>query len=139
VANASRSVGDEVLEARRRSESDFIMAVADTLRDAVGSRRVRTNEQFTGESGAHYRVHNVILDPAENEAIAFVEPLASRASVSQRFMEFHDLRPVHQSANMYAVIDDDEAVSGAHKVLLQQVCSLVAYSQSRETFRPLAA
>jgi hypothetical protein len=139
VANASRCVGDEVLEARRRSESDFIVAVTDRLREALGAERVRTNEQFTGESGALYRVHNVILDPAERKAIAFVEPLASRASVSQRFMEFHDLKPVYQSANMYAVTDDDEAVSGPHRMLLQRVCRLVAYSESREAFRPLAA
>jgi hypothetical protein len=139
VANASRCVGDEVLEARRRTESDFIAAVADSLRDTIGSTRVRTNEQFVGESGAQYRVHNVVLDKTESAAIALVEPLASRASVSQRFMEFHDLAPVHQSAKMFAVIDDNETVSVAHRTLLNQVCSLVAYSESKEAFRPLAA
>ena len=110
-ANASRCVGDEVLEARRRAESDFIVAVTDSLRDVVGGKRLRTNEQYTGESGAHYRVHNVILDNAESDAIAFVEPLSSRSVVSQRFMEFTDLRQLHQGANMYAVADDHEDLS----------------------------
>ncbi len=139
VANASRCVGDEVLEARRRAESDFIVAVTDSLRDVVGGKRLRTNEQYTGESGAHYRVHNVILDNAESDAIAFVEPLSSRSVVSQRFMEFTDLRPLHQGANMYAVADDHEDLSEPHQILLRRVCELVPYSESRERFKPLAA
>lgn len=139
VANASRCVGDEVLEARRRSESDFIAAVADSLRETIGSKRIRTNEQFTGESGAQYRIHNVVLDRTESDAIAFVEPLSSRSVVSQRFMEFTDLRPLHQNASMYAVADDHEELSAPHRRLLQRVCEVVPYSEARAKFRPLAA
>lgn len=139
VANASRCVGDEVLEAQRRAESDFIIAVTDSLREVVGGKRLRTNEQYTGESGAHYRVHNVILDRAESDAIAFVEPLSSRSVVSQRFMEFTDLRPLHQGANMFVVADDLDDLSEPHQNLLRKVCELVPYSKSREIFKPLAA
>lgn len=139
VANSSRCVGDELLEVRRRTESEFVAAVSDSLKEVFGGQRIRTNEQFAGESGAQYRIHNVVLDRGESSAIAFVEPLTSRAVVSQRFMEFSDLKPLHQSAHMYVVADDHEVLSPPHERLLRKVCQVVPYSQSREIFEPLAA
>jgi len=49
VANASRTIGDQALEIKRQTESDFRIAVIERIREIAGNR-VRENETVRGES-----------------------------------------------------------------------------------------
>lgn len=139
VANASRLVGDQTLEGHRRADGDFIASVTDSLRDIVGAKRLRTNEGIKGRSGRTYHVRNVILDTQERTFLAFVEALANRASVPNRFMEFHDLKGAYQTTRNFSVYDENEDLPTVDLKLLGEVCEPLTFNQSRKRFRELAA
>ncbi len=90
VANASRTIGDQGLEARQRSERDFRRAVTDRLVDTMGNR-VREHQQFKGQSGRSYRVGNIVLDTALQLPLAFVESFANRNSSNSSRRRSHAL------------------------------------------------
>jgi hypothetical protein len=129
VANASRTVGDQAIEVRRQSESEFRYAVSERVRDLVGSRW-RENQLFHGASGRAYRIGNVILDPAEAAPIAFVFALSSRSTVPNQFTEMYDLRAAHPLITNDSVYND----AGDFRVredgwLLEKVSVLIPFSE----------
>ena len=133
VANASRSVADVSLEARRHVEREFAERVTDSLRGIVG-QRLRTQEKVTGKSGRVYRVDNVILDSQQKDRIAFIESVRTRAMVSGRFMEFHDLSHTFASILCYSVTGGDESLTGSDEALLKVVSELVPFAETRRRF-----
>lgn len=129
VANASRTVGDQALEVRRQSESEFRYAVSERVHGLVGSRW-RENQLFKGASGRSYRVGNIILDPAETAPIAFVFALPSRSAVPSQFAEMYDLRAAYPQIANDSVYND----AGDFRVredgwLLEKVSVLIPFSE----------
>ena len=138
TANASRSVADQSLEIRHRSEAEFVESVNNTLLTIVG-KRLRTNEPVKGKSGRQYQVRNVILDAKEHDVIAFVETIAHRSTVERRFTEFHDLRGAFPQTWAFSVYDDTDDLQDTHISLLREACEPLTFSSSQERFRELAA
>lgn len=138
VANASRTIGDQTLEVRRRLEHDFSEAVSQRLREAVGSR-VRPHHEIEGASGRRYRVGNIVLDQAEKVPVAFIESFANRANVPSHFMEFFDLKPQYPNTERLSVYDENEQFPQADLNLLSKVSDVVSYQQSRSRFAALSA
>ena len=139
VANASRSVGDQSLETHRRAEGDFITSLSDSLREIGGPSRLRTSEGIKGKSGRTYHVRNVILDPSQETPVAFVEAIANRASVANRFMEFHDLRGEYGATTNISVYDVHENLPRADISLLREVSEPLTFNESRKWFREMTA
>lgn len=136
VANASRTVGDQALEVRRRSESDFRTAVSERLEAAVG-KRIRVRQEFKGQSGRKYQVGSIVLDRNEAYPVAFVEASANRATVSNHFMEFYDLSPVYENVFNISVYDENEHIPETDLSLLREVSEVVKYGQSQSRFSEL--
>jgi hypothetical protein len=105
VANASRSIADFSVEARRQSESQFRYILTERVREMFG-RRLRENESFKGTSGTTYRVPNTILNETESDAVCFVMPLASRSAVAAQFKELFDLRSAYPSVVAESVYNE---------------------------------
>ena len=138
VANASRTIGDQALEVRRRTERDFSEAVSHRLQEVIGTR-VRSHQEIKGESGRKYLVGNIILDRPEKLPVAFVESFANRASVPGHFLEFYDLRPVYPQTMNFSVYDENEQFTQPDLRLLRKVSDVVTYGQSRRRFAVLKA
>lgn len=129
VANASRTVGDQAVELRRHSESEFRYAVSERVRNLVGSRW-RENQLFQGASGRGYRIGNVILDPAETAPVAFVFALPSRSAVPAQFAEMYDLREAYpRIANDSVYNDAGDFRPREDGWLLRKVSVLIPFSQ----------
>lgn len=128
VANASRAVADQIFEGRKQVESNFRTIVAERLRQIIGAR-LRENETFKGQSGRSYRVTGVILDASETRPVAFVSPLASRASVSTQFRDFFDLHAAWPGVLKETVYDEaSDFRPDEDGWVLKQVGDLVPYS-----------
>ena len=136
VANASRTVGDQALEVRRRDERDFRKAVSEQLQAAVG-KRVRMRQEFTGQSGRKYQVGSIVLDRNLALPVAFVEAFANRATVPNHFMEFYDLGPVYEGVSKISVYDPNEQFAEADLSLLRKVSEVVKFGQSQSRFSKL--
>jgi hypothetical protein len=106
VANASRAVGDVIVEIRRHGESQFRHVVTEGIREIAGDR-LRENESFKGASGTTYRVPNVILDQNLQVARAFVLPVASRSAVPTQFRELFDLRAAFPDVYLESIYNDE--------------------------------
>jgi hypothetical protein len=131
VANASRTVGDQAVEVRRQSESEFRYAVSERTRDLAGSRW-RENQLFQGASGRSYRIGNLILDRTETKAVAFIFALPSRNAVPAQFTEMYDLRSAYPDITNDSVYND----AGDFRVredgwLLEKVSVLTPFSEMR--------
>jgi len=128
VANASRTIGDFVLETRRQSDGQFRYVVTERVREIVGDR-LRENETFKGMSGRAYRIPNVVLDVAKNHAISFIIPLSSRNAVASQFRELYDLHaalPDIRNRTVYNDAGDFRADEDGW--VLSQVGELIPYS-----------
>ena len=138
VANASRAFADFGLDAKRATDGDFRVAVIERLVRSVGEKRVREREPVAGGSGRSYRVGSVILDRTGTRPMAYVEAFATRATVSDRFTEFFDIRKAHDTVQLLSVYDDALKWPESDLRLLGQVSSVVAYSKSAGDFGALA-
>ena len=129
VANASRSIADYTVEARRQTESQFRYAVTERLRELAGGR-LRENESFHGASGRAYRVANVILDVQHSRPLLFVLPLPSRQAVSAQFRELYDLRAALPDVLNDSIYDEESDFRPDEDGwVLSQVGRLAAYSE----------
>lgn len=130
VGCASRLVADTLLEAKKPPIFDFKSSLLGKVTELVGERRVRTNQDVTGHLGSHYRVSTVVLDEAERKPIAFVEPVTDRDAVSRRFKEFYDImrNPLHNDVSRVAVLDEENNLPAGDSLLLQEVSSLVRFT-----------
>ena len=62
VANASKAVGDQLLEARRRRMRDLRQEVSAVISESLGETRKLDRDPVVGESGTTYEVNFVLLD-----------------------------------------------------------------------------
>lgn len=136
VANASRALADYGTEFRRVSDSEFRLSVFDRLRGIVGSR-LREKEPVAGISGRSYKVGGVVLDKHQASPVAFVESFATRATVSDRFAEFYDLKKAHVNVRMMSIYDDALDWPKSDLNLLEQVSSVIAFSKSQSDLAAL--
>ncbi|NYZ12521.1 hypothetical protein HL658_08160 [Azospirillum sp. RWY-5-1] len=137
VANASRLVGDQVLEMRRQSESEFRVVVTEKLRNFVGDR-LRENQEFKGKSGRLYRVANVILDSSRSKPVAFVMAITGRHAIPAAFSEMFDLKQALPAVANDSVYPDDSGVRIEDANLLNEVGRAFAYSKAAEEFSRFA-
>ena len=110
VANASRSIGDQALEIRRRVENDFKAVITDKLKDFLkDAKRLRIEEEYRGLSGRKYKVDHVILDKNYDKEIAFIESIHNRNMVLNRAAQIQDLKGVHTHIQNDVALDDQES------------------------------
>src|SRR3954447_20237310 len=128
VANASRTIGDQALEIKRQSDSEFRVAVIERIRDIAGSR-VRENELVRGESGRSYRVPSLVLDSSLSFPVAFIVPLPNRASVPTHFTEFFDIQKAHEIVKRGSVYDENSDIRLEDRQLMTQVSAVIPFQQ----------
>jgi hypothetical protein len=139
VANASRAVGDQVFHRQLLSPVDFRREALSRVRDLVGEKRFRENEEVFGESGYSYQVSAVILDSAASSAISFVEPIKDHESATKKFREFWDISRSGQFGNVkrISLFDDRRNWDQADLVILQEVSNLVRLSDAEVRVKEL--
>lgn len=140
VGCASRLIADQALKADRPPLHDFKSSLLGKVVSIVGTSRVRTNEEFSGHLGSRYRVSAVVLDEAQKEPVAFVEPIADREAVARHFKEFYDLslNPTYNGVARIAVYDDANPLPSGDALLLAEVGNLVRFADTTQRFRQWA-
>lgn len=136
VGCASRLIADQSLGVPQAPVVDFKSSVISRVVHAVGVERVRANEEVSGRLGSTYRVSTVVLDRDRSDPIAFIEPIADREAIPRRFKEFYDLSrtPGYQKIDRIAVYDDTKPLPSGDALLLQEVGSLVRFSDAANLF-----
>ena len=137
VGCASRLIADHALKVEKPPIFDFKSSLLGKVVDAVGSSRIRTNEDVVGHLGSHYRVSTVVLDKREARPIAFIEPITDRDAVSRRFKEFYDimLNPSYSEIERVAVYDETAPISSGDALLIQEVSNLVRFTDAPTRFK----
>ena len=136
VGCASRLIADQALGAPKAPVTDFRSSVMSRIVHAVGAERVRANEEVSSRLGSTYRVSTVVLNRDRSSPIAFIEPIGDREAIPRRFKEFYDLSrtPSYQAIDRIAVYDDTKPLPSGDALLLQEVGSLVRFSDSANLF-----
>lgn len=136
VGCASRLIADHLLETASPPAFDFRSKVVTNVREAVGSRRIRTNEEVSGHLGAKYLITAVVLDKHESKPIAFLEPVVSKDAIARKFKEFYDLSrtATYQGIDRVAVLNDEKVMTAPDVLLLQEVCNPVRFSDASSRF-----
>jgi hypothetical protein len=136
VGCASRLIADHPLKVERQPIYDFKSHLLGKVLDAVGDKRVRTNEEVRGHLGSRYRISTVVLDKAQAKPIAFVEPIADRDAVPRRFKEFYDIKlnPDYSVVDRIVVYDEQNPMSSGDALLLQEVSNLVRFADAPNRF-----
>ena len=124
VANASRLVGDYVLDIRREPDKDFKRAVSDNLYEVVGERMKR-RESVKGSSGRTWHVDNVVFDKQLESPVAFIETIANRNVVPWRVATFLDLRKNHENTVNLAIVKEESDLKHEDCKLLNEVGGVV--------------
>ena len=137
VANASKSIGDYIIEPRRREDTGFKQQVSAKLQEAVGLR-MRQREAVRGYSGRVWHVDNIVLDKQLKHPIAFIETVPNRNTVPRRVTAFLDLKNKHQGATNTAVIKDDNDLRPEDYQLLKEICDPVTFDKSKPNFENFA-
>ena len=139
VANASRLIGDYVLEIRRQVDKEFKRAVTDKLREAVGSR-MRQQESVVGHSGRTWHIDNLVLDAQLIRPIAFIETVSNRKVVDKRVATFLDLSNKYKNELKQAVIKEESDLRQEDYQLLKGTCSdVVPFKDSKKKFEKIDA
>ena len=136
VGCASRLIADQSLGTPQVPLVDFKSSVVSRIVSAVGVDRVRANEEVSGRLGSTYRVSTVVLDNERSKPMAFIEPIGDREAIPRRFKEFYDLSktPGYQGIDRVAVYDDAKPLPSGDALLLQEVGSLVRFSDASRLF-----
>lgn len=140
VANASRTVGDQAFEARKRPIATFKRELIDLVTNLYGSR-VRPDEEVRGTSGTVYRVNAVILDQQEFSAVSFIEAVADETAVNRHFREFWDLSQSQRYTQVprFSVYDSRRTWRDGDLSILRNVSEIVPYDQASTTLIRRAA
>ncbi len=140
VGCASRLIADQALKADKPPLHDFKSSLLGKVVEAVGSQRVRTNEEVSGHLGSKYRVSALILDQLLKRPVAFVEPIADREAIARRFKLFYDLKltPDFADVERIAVYDEDNPIPVGDALLMQEVGNLIRFSDTSTRFRSWA-
>ena len=136
VGCASRLIADQLLEAPSPSPFDFRTKVVTKVSEAVGARRIRTNQEVSGHLGAKYYMTAVVLDQHESKPIAFLEPVSSKDSIARKFKEFYDLSrtDAYHGVDRVAVLNDEKPLPSSDVLLLQEVSNPVRFSDAASRF-----
>lgn len=140
VANASRSIGDQVLYRGSEPMIDFRRQAIEKISSAVGSERIRENEEVLGDSGYAYRVSAVILDQHEDRAVGYVEPIKDHDAATKKFREFWDISKSETSRDIarLSFYDDQRKWKSSDLILLQKVSNVVRLSDSDARMKEFA-
>jgi hypothetical protein len=141
VANASRAVGDQVLEQREVRLRDFRREVSGAMTKFISRDRLKSPTQVNGWSGTTYRVSNVVLTPDRQGELAFVEPISDQAAVDRRYREFSDIanNEMYAMVQRISVYDDRQKWRDGDLAILGQVSNIVPFSSLPRRLQKLAA
>ncbi len=140
VANASRTIADQMLQSRHQPIISFKQTVIDKVKQFVGEHRVRENEPVIGSSGTQYSIGAVVLNARKSAPIALVEAVRDLDGVNKRFREFYDISLEPQLAELERVVmyDDSAELRQGDLILLQNVSNVVRFSDAEARFIPWA-
>lgn len=140
VANASRTIADQLLQTRNQPLFTFRQEVIDRVKEVIGADRVRENEQVVGKSGTQYHIGAVVLDRLLTAPVAFVEAVKDLEGVNKRFREFYDisLLPMTNDPERIVLYDDRAPLRDVDLIILQDVSNVVRFSDAEMRFRMLA-
>lgn len=140
VANASRTVADQLLQAQSKPIFSFRQEVIERVKEFIGSERVRENEAVVGKSGTQYNIGAVVLDKHQSSAIAYVEAVRDLEGVNKRFREFYDISlvPEMSEADRITLYDDFAPLRQVDLIVLQEVSNVVRFSDAESRLKPLA-
>lgn len=141
VANASRTIADQLLETRNQPMFSFRREVIERVKEFVGSSRVREDEEVFGYSGTPYHVGAVILDKTAATPIALVEAVKDRDGVDKRFREFFDisLSETMSAPDRIVLYDERARLQQGDLIVLQKVSNVVRFSDAEARLKSLAA
>lgn len=133
VANASKTVVDLVLQQAKATIVDFKKEVLVRLRDYVGEKRFREDEEVHGESGYSYHVNAVVLDANADKPIGFIELVKDHEAATKKFRAFWDISrsDSHSRVKRISLFDDARHWDNSDLLILQEVSSLVRLSDAR--------
>jgi len=140
VANASRTIADQLLQTQNQPVFSFRQEVIERVKEFVGSKRVRENETVVGRSGTQYNIGAVILDRQQSAPIAYVEAVRDMDGVNKRFREFYDISLVPEMSERDRIVlyDDEAELRQGDLIILQDVSNVVRFSDAEARLRPLA-
>lgn len=140
VANASRTVGDQMLDAKKRPMAIFKREITEVVSEVYGSR-VREDEAIKSAMGTTYKINALILDKDERSPVAFVEAVTDEQAVNRHFREFYDLEQTPEYANVtrLAIYDDRRRWRIGDVALLEKVGRVLAYRDASKSLRAIAA
>lgn len=140
VGCASRLVADKALDVDRLPLFDFKARLLGKVTEAVGLKRIRTNEPVVGHLGSRYKVSTVVLDAPASEPVAFIEPISEAGAVARKFKEFYDisLNSDYGSIERISVLDDTKSIPAGDVLLMQEVSTLVRFSDASTIFKQWA-
>lgn len=141
VANASRSIGDQMLGHRAAPIIDFKTEALEVLRSSIGAKRVVENSLVIGASGSHYSASAMILARDESTAVGLVEPVRDHEAATKKFREFWDISQNDEvrSLERIALYDDRRDWAASDLNLLQRVCNVVRLSDGFRRMQEMAA
>lgn len=136
VGCGSRLIADKALATEKMPMFDFRAKLLGRVRDIVGTERVRTNAPVEGHLGSKYKIAATITARGSAEPIAFVEPLSDPNSLPRKFKEFYDigLNTAYSDVQRVTVLDDSKTFPTGDTLLMQEVSTLVRYSDSAALF-----
>ena len=136
VGCGSRLIADKALATVRMPMFDFRAKLLGRVTDIVGSDRVRTNATVEGHLGSRYKIAATVVARDSTKPIAFVEPLSDPNSLPRKFKEYYDigLNTAYSDVERITVLDDSKAFPTGDTLLMQEVSTLVRYSDSAKLF-----
>lgn len=136
VGCASRLIADRALDSEKLPMFDFRAKLLGRVTDIFGSDRIRMNTAVEGHLGSRYKIAATVTARESAKPIAFVEPLSDPNSLPRKFKEFYDigLNSAYVDVQCVTVIDDSKAFPAGDMLLMQEVSTLVRYSDSAALF-----
>ncbi len=139
VANASRTIADQLLQIHQQPILSFKQTVIERVREYVGAERVRENELVIGSSGTEYHIGAAVLDASGSRPVAYVEAVRDMEGVNKRFREFYDISLVPALSDMTRIVmyDDAADLRQGDLLVLQNVSNVVRISDAEAMLKPL--
>jgi hypothetical protein len=139
VANASRTIADQLLQVSAQPVLSFRQSVINRVKEFVGPNRVRENELVVGNSGTEYHVGAAVLDPKLEKPVAYVEAVRDMEGVNKRFREFYDISLVPELSDMTCIVlyDDTADLRQGDLLVLQNVSNVVRFSDAETRLKQL--
>jgi hypothetical protein len=140
VANASRTIADQLLQVSPQPMLSFRQSVIDRVKEFVGPNRVRENELVVGSSGTEYHIGAAVLDRQLSKPVAYVEAVRDMDGVNKRFREFYDISLVPELRDMTRIVlyDDAANLRQGDLLVLQNVSNVVRLSDTEARLKPWA-